>query len=63
MERVRLPIYEKYSAFCGLVALYFKMKDIPQGWGFGKEKSESEKELRKFLKKEGVYEQTSKWSS
>ncbi len=63
MERVRPPIYEKYSALCGLVALYFKMKDIPFGWGFGGEKTESEKALRKFLKKEEVYEQTSKWSS
>ncbi|KKK82266.1 hypothetical protein LCGC14_2805120, partial [marine sediment metagenome] len=55
IARVRPPGEAKYDELCCLVKEYIHMKDMPVGWGFGKEKSESEKALRKFLKKEGVY--------
>lgn len=34
-----------------LVADYFKWKDVPMGWGFGAEKSNSERRLRRYLAK------------
>lgn len=36
-----------------LVADYFKWKDVPANWGFGKHKREAEHRLRRYLKKHG----------